>query len=68
MATDPVKFRGQALRIDSARPPKGARAMLFHLSTTNFWIIIVGVVLVIANALASSRLAPHISALFARRR
>jgi hypothetical protein len=42
--------------------------MLFHLSTTNLWIIIVGLVLVIVNALASSRLAPHISGLFARRR
>jgi hypothetical protein len=42
--------------------------MLFHLSTTNLWIIIVGLTLVIVNAIASSRLAPHISALFARRR
>jgi hypothetical protein len=42
--------------------------MLFHLSTTNLWIIVVGLALVIANAVASSRLAPHISGLFARRR
>lgn len=42
--------------------------MFFHLSTTNLWILIVGTVLVIVNAIASSRLAPHISHLFARRR
>jgi len=42
--------------------------MLFHLSTTNLWIIAVGLALVVLNAVASSRLAPHISALFARRR
>ena len=42
--------------------------MLFHLSTTNLWIIVVGLALVIVNAVASSRLAPHISGLFARRR
>lgn len=41
---------------------------MYHLSTTNLWILTVGVMLVIANAIASSRLAPHISALFARRR
>lgn len=42
--------------------------MYFHLSTTNLWILIVGVTLVVLNAIASSRLAPHISAMFARRR
>ena len=42
--------------------------MYFHLSTTNLWILIVGMVLVIVNAIASSHLAPHISSLFARRR
>jgi len=42
--------------------------MLFHLSTTNLWIVVVGLALVIVNAIASSRLAPHISHLFARRR
>jgi hypothetical protein len=42
--------------------------MLFHLSTTNLWIIVVGLALIVLNAVASSRLAPHISALFARRR
>jgi hypothetical protein len=42
--------------------------MLFHLSTTNLWIVVVGLALVVLNAIASSRLAPHISALFARRR
>jgi hypothetical protein len=41
--------------------------MFFHLSTTNLWILIVGLALVVVNAIASSRLAPHISALFARR-
>jgi hypothetical protein len=42
--------------------------MHFHLSTTNFWILVAGVALVVLNAIASSRLAPHISAMFARRR
>ena len=42
--------------------------MLLHLSTTNLWILVVGVMLVVVNAIASSRLAPHISSLFARRR
>jgi hypothetical protein len=42
--------------------------MLFHLSTTNLWILIVGLLLVVVNAIGSSRLAPHISALFERRR
>ncbi len=42
--------------------------MLFHLSTTNLWIIVVGLALIVVNALASSRLAPHISGLFTRRR
>lgn len=42
--------------------------MLFHLSNTNLWILVVGVLLVVVNAVASSRLAPHISAMFARRR
>lgn len=42
--------------------------MHFHLSTTNFWILVVGALLVVANVIASSRLAPHISAMFPRRR
>jgi hypothetical protein len=42
--------------------------MFLHLSTTNLWILVVGVLLVAVNAIASSRLAPHISAMFARRR
>lgn len=42
--------------------------MHLHLSTTNLWILVVGLALVIVNAIASSRLAPHISAMFARRR
>ncbi len=40
--------------------------MFLHLSATNFWILVVGLALVVVNAVASSRLAPHISALFSR--
>jgi hypothetical protein len=42
--------------------------MYLHLSATNFWILVVGTLLVVVNAIASSRLAPHISGVFARRR
>ena len=41
--------------------------MFLHLSTTNLSILLVGLVLVALNALASSRLAPLLARLFARR-
>jgi hypothetical protein len=38
--------------------------MLMHLSTTNFWTLVVGLALAAANVIASSRLAPHVARLF----
>ena len=38
-----------------------------HLSTTNAWILAVGIALVVVNVVASSRLAPYVAALFGRR-
>jgi hypothetical protein len=40
--------------------------MLFHLSSTNLAILAVGSLLVLANVLASSRLAPLLAGFFAR--
>jgi hypothetical protein len=36
------------------------------VSTSNFWILVVGVLLVAVNVLASSRLAPLIASFFKR--
>jgi hypothetical protein len=36
------------------------------MSSTNFWILAVGLILIAINVIASSRLAPHIAAMFAR--
>ena len=40
--------------------------MLSQISTTNIWILAVGVALVAVNLFASSRLAPGIAAMFTR--
>jgi hypothetical protein len=45
----------------SERPKGGALLM----SSTNLWILAVGLVLIVVNVVASSRLAPHIAAFFA---
>ena len=41
--------------------------MHLHLSTSNLWILAFGLALVVLHAVASSRLAPLIAALFAGR-
>ena len=40
--------------------------MLMHLSTTNFWTLVVGLALAAVNVVASSRLAPYVASLFGR--
>jgi hypothetical protein len=42
--------------------------MILHLSTTNFWTLVVGLALAAVNIVASSRLAPHLASLFGRSR
>lgn len=41
--------------------------MMLHLSTTNFWTLVVGLTLAAVNVVASSRLAPYVASLFGRR-
>jgi hypothetical protein len=36
------------------------------MSSTNVWILAVGLALIVVNVVASSRLAPHIAAFFSR--
>jgi hypothetical protein len=36
------------------------------MSSTNIWILVVGLALIVVNVVASSRLAPHVAAFFAR--
>ena len=40
--------------------------MLVPLSNTNLWILAFGLALAVANAVASSRLAPYVAGFFAR--
>lgn len=36
------------------------------MSSTNLWILAVGLALIVVNVVASSRLAPHVAAFFNR--
>src|ERR1700722_19775853 len=51
----------------AATSPKGTPQMFLHLSNTNLVLIVVGLVLAALNAAVSSRMAPVIAGLFARR-
>jgi hypothetical protein len=74
MAQDGLSIEGIRIRLHIRlhRPlsprDQGDPPMIFHLSTTNFWTLVVGLALAAVNIVASSRLAPHLASLFGRSR